>query len=235
MLLRAIVIDDERLAREYIKEYISKHPNLEFSGDYNSPLKAVNQIESGEVDLIFLDIQMPEISGLDFIKTLKVKPHIIITTAYKEFAYEGFELEVCDYLLKPFSFERFDNAVKRCLQLSKKENPIVAEELNTNIGSCLTIRANRKFYRVNYENILYVVGMGAYVKFYLPDKNITALSSLQNLENDLPKNLFLRVHKSYIVSIKNIESYNGNEIEIAGIKIPVSKTYKEDVERLFGI
>ncbi len=240
MKIKCIVIDDEALARKYLKEYILKVPFMEFVGDFNSPLKAYDILERGEVDLMFLDIQMPDITGLDFLKSLNRKPFVILTTAYKEYALEGYELDISDYLLKPFSFERFLKAV------NKVNNQMLNKEKRAEPGSTynqtdfhedyIIIRADRKYYKINYDDLIFVEGQKAYVTFHSEGKkNVTALASLRELEEKLPEKKFIRIHKSYIVSVKKIDSLEGNMIEIAGEKLPVGKSFKPKVAELFGL
>lgn len=235
-----MVIDDERLAREYIKKYISKIPQLELLGDFNSPLKAMDLIKSGSVDLLFLDIQMPDITGVDFIKSLQTKPEIIFTTAFQEYALEGYNLNVIDYLLKPFSFDRFFQAINKVIDKLDNKS-YVKTDLSTTTDSqttfedtYLTIRADRKLYKINFSDILYIEGQKAYVTFHTSHKKITGLASLKELEDSLPPEQFLRVHKSYIVAKRAIISLEGNVIEVADSKLPVGKSYKENVMKIFG-
>lgn len=243
MNLRCAIIDDEFLARKYLKDYVSKLPMLELVGDYNSPLKAIEVIKSGEIDLLFLDIQMPDITGIEFLKTMERAPHVILTTAYEEYALQGYELNVVDYLLKPFSFERFLKAVNKVQELAEKSQKVQAgraEPGDVNLKpqlkeDHLIIRADRKLYKINYEDLLYIEGQKAYVTFHTKKKNITALASLRDLEEQLPSPLFLRIHKSYIVSIQEIESLEGNQVEIGGTHLSVGKSYRSGVEKVFGM
>jgi len=240
MKIRCLVIDDERLARDYIKNYISKIPQLELIGDFNSPLKATELIKKGEVDLLFLDIQMPDITGIDFIKSLAQKPEVIFTTAYQEYALEGFNLSAVDYLLKPFSFERFFQAVDKVIdKLENKAQKDSRQEAipypTTFADKYLTIRADRKYYKINFKDIQYIEGQKAYVTFHTQSKNITALVSLKELEESLPQDQFIRIHKSYIVAISEIESLEGNMIELGEEKLPVGKSYKDAVLAVFGV
>jgi len=241
MRINCLVIDDERLAREYLKNYISKIPELELLGDFNSPLKATELIKKGDVDLIFIDIQMPDITGIEFVKSLTHKPEIIFTTAYQEYALEGFNLSAIDYLLKPFSFERFFQAVNKVIdklesKTGKNIQPQFTEPTQTTYADTyLTIRADRKFYKINFDDLKYIEGQKAYVTFHTSKKRITALASLKELEDALPKKQFIRIHKSYIVSVKEIISLEGNIIEVDNIKLPVGKIYKEDVMKVFGV
>ena len=240
MKIKCIVIDDEALARKYLKEYILKVPFLEFVGDFNSPLKAYDILERGEVDLMFLDIQMPDITGLDFLKSLNRKPFVILTTAYKEYALEGYELDISDYLLKPFSFDRFLKAVNKVnnqmLNKEKKAEPGSTYNQTDFHEDYIIIRADRKYYKINYDDLIFVEGQKAYVTFHSEGKkNVTALASLRELEEKLPEKKFIRIHKSYIVSVKKIDSLEGNMIEIAGDKLPVGKSFKPKVAELFGL
>lgn len=240
MSIKCLIIDDERLAREYLKNYISKIPQLELLGEFNSPLKAINLIKSGEVDLLFLDIQMPDITGVDFLRTLAQAPDVIFTTAYQEYALEGFNLNVTDYLLKPFSFERFLQAVNKVLDkpglVSRTDT--VPEPLSpqTSVAeSYLTIRADRRLYKINFSDLNYIEGQKAYVTFHTVKGKITALASLKELEELLPDNQFLRIHKSYIVATREIVSLEGNILEVGHVKLPVGKMYKEKVLKVFNI
>ncbi len=241
MKIRCLVIDDERLARDYIKNYISKIPELELLGDFNSPLKATELIKSGKVDLLFLDIQMPDITGVEFMKSLNKKPEVIFTTAFQEYALEGFNLSAVDYLLKPFSFERFFQAVNKVIDKFEIKSEVSDTEslpLQTQTSysdNYLTIRADRKFYKINFNELKYIEGQKAYVTFYANNRKITALASLKELEEALPKSLFIRIHKSYIVAISEINSLEGNMIEVDGTQLPVGKSYKEAVLKLFGM
>lgn len=241
MKIKCLVIDDERLAREYIKNYISKIPQLELLGDYNSPLKAIEQIKKGEVDLLFTDIHMPDITGIDFVKSLSKKPEIIFTTAHQEYALEGFNLNVTDYLLKPFSFERFFQAVNKVIdKLDNNEltqqPPQLAEQSQTSYcEEYITIRADRKLYKINFNDLMYIEGQKAYVTFHTNKKRITALASLKELDESLPKDKFIRIHKSYIVAISQILSLEGNIIEVDDIKLPVGKIYRDNVLKIFGL
>jgi len=240
MKIRCIVVDDEALARKYLKDYISKVPFLEFVGDFNSPLKAYELLEKGKVDLMFLDIQMPEITGLDFLRSLDRKPFVILTTAYKEYALEGYELDISDYLLKPFSFNRFLKAVNKVntLMLAKDKKDIPSSDYNQTDfhEDYIIIRADRKYYKINYDDLIFVEGQKAYVTFHSVGKrNVTALASLKELEEKLPENKFIRIHKYYIVLIRKIDALEGNIIEIAGEKLPVGKSFKPKVSQLFGL
>lgn len=238
MKITCAIIDDEYLARQYMKDYVQKVPFLDLLGDYNSPLKVIDLLKAGKIDLLFLDIQMPDITGIEFLKTLDKPPYVIFTTAYKEYAIEGYELNVIDYLLKPFPFDRFLKAANKVSELIENQstplsNPKPSE--TTLHEDYLIIRADRKHYKINYEDLIYIEGQKAYVTFHTKSKRITALASLRDLEEKLPKVIFMRIHKSYIVSIKMIDVLEGNTIEIGGQELPVGGSYKKDVESIFGL
>jgi DNA-binding LytR/AlgR family response regulator len=239
MTIRCAIIDDEHLARQYMKDYVSRIPFLELEGEYNSPMKIMDALYQGQIDLLFLDIQMPDISGLDFLRSLEKKPYVVLTTAYKEFALEGYELEVTDYLLKPFSFDRFLKAANKVYQaMSHREQAGGSDpEQKTDFKEdYLVIRADRKLYKINYEDLIYIEGQKAYVTFHSENnKRITALASLKDLEEKLPAGQFIRIHKSYIVSVKKIDALEGNQLEVSGELLPVGKNYRNAVARVFGL
>jgi DNA-binding LytR/AlgR family response regulator len=223
MKLTCAIIDDEYLARQYIRDYIERLPFLDLVGDYNSPLLIMDELKRNAIDILFLDIQMPDITGIDFLKILNPQPYIILTTAYKEYALEGYEHNVVDYLLKPFSFDRFLKAINKVVDMVEKER----------IGrTYMTIRADRKLYKINYDDLIYIEGQRAYVTFHTTQKKITALISMKELEEKLPRDQFIRIHKCFIVSIKYLESLEGNMIEICGKKLAVGNSYRDQVEKI---
>lgn len=223
MNLKCLIVDDEQLARELIRSYCEKLPQLEVIGTCKNVLEAMKLMSSHQVDILFLDIQMPELSGIDFVKTMKQRPAIIFTTAYSEYALEGFELEVTDYLLKPIAFDRFIKAVNKVSQVAVS---------NTRNSDTITVKADHKLYKIKLDEISHIEGLREYVAFHLPQRKIVALESLKRLEEILPGN-FKRVHKSYIVNTDLVDSISGNEIEMGAIKIPVGKSYKDQVMDLF--
>ncbi|MEP2276371.1 MAG: LytTR family DNA-binding domain-containing protein [Reichenbachiella sp.] len=237
MEINCLIIDDERLAREYLKNYVDKVPQLNLLGSFNSPLKAMDLIKSGTVNLIFLDIQMPDITGVAFIKSLKHVPEVIFTTAYQEYALEGFNLNITDYLLKPFSFDRFYQAVNKVIDKfeNKPNTPLI--EVNATIrDTYLTVRADRRLYKINFDDLIYVEGQKAYVTFHTKSqKKIMALLSLKELEDSLPSDQFIRIHKSYIVSIHQITGLEGNMLEFGDSRLPVGSSYRNEVLKMFGV
>lgn len=225
--MKCIIIDDEQLARNLVESYVSKIPFLELVGCYKSGVEALTVIQEEHIDLIITDIQMPDLLGTDLIKSLVEKPLVIFTTAYQDYAIEGFELEAVDYLLKPFAFDRFLKAAQKANELydlrkSKTESP----EFKTDY---LTVKADHKLYKILYSDIKYIEGMREYVSFHISTGRITALMSLKSLEEKLPSKHFIRCHKSFIVN-KNIVSALDSGALILGEKsIPIGQSYKDKV------
>ena len=226
MNIRSIIIDDEPLARKGLKEYIADVDFLDFIGEFDNPLKAADLISRGEVQLLFLDIQMPKITGLDFFKTLPNAPPVIFTTAYPQYALEGFEVNALDYLVKPVSFERFFKAV-----LKAKE---YYEVRDTNRNEADTteyffIKADNKLLKIRYEDVLFVEALQNYVIIHTPSKKYMTYLTFRSVEEYLPANKFLKVHKSFIVAAAKIDSIEGNDIRIGQHHIPISRNHKDEV------
>lgn len=242
--MRCLVVDDEPLAHKIISNYCDNLSFLEIVKKCHSAFEAINYLNENEVDLIFLDINMPKLKGLDFLRTLKKPPLIIITTAYQEYAMEGYELSILDYLLKPFSFERFLKAVNKAvdqnklLQASIKPTKNTQELINTSTDTIeqksIFIKGDKKIHQVKLNTILYLESIGSYVKIHLENEMIITLDRLTNFENTLPKNLFLRIHRSYIIAINKINTIEGNRIKINEIEIPIGQTYKSNISKLYG-
>lgn len=232
-LINVLIIDDEFPARKLLSEYVSKIPNLKLVGVCEDAVSAIELLQKESIDLMFSDIQMPNLSGLEFYKSLKVKPLVVFTTAYKEYALESYDLEAVDYLLKPIPFPRFVQAVNKVSErLALKRRPISEEKAEKDF---FMVKADYKLYRIEYANILYVEGQSEYVTFHLKEKKkITAYYSLKRLEEELPSNMFIRIHKSYIVSISNIEAVEGNMVNIAGQHLAIGKNYKDILLQRLG-
>lgn len=240
MNIKCIVIDDEYLARVVLQDYIGKVPGLELMGSFKSPIEAISLIQKGEVDLMFLDIQMPDISGIDFLKTLTKKPLVVFTTAYMEYAIEGYQLDVLDYLLKPFSFERFLKSINKVTERqqtsvqapsSTQQHPL--DDKSEQAKAFIAIKADHKVHRLKHDQIIYIEGLREYVTFFCKGEKIITLESLRNLETTLPANSFLRVHKSYIVNINYVKSLYGNQLIMEGTSmvIPIGKSYRDIVQQ----
>lgn len=226
--IRCIALDDEPLALTVLSEYISKISYVEMLETYTDAGEASAFIQMEKPDLLFLDIQMPEILGIDFIKTLTYKPAIILTTAYPQYALEGFNLDVVDYLLKPIPFERFLQAVNKAVRILNPDKPAGKSDEK----SFLFVKSGHKSIKVNFEDILYLEGMKEYVAIHTQEKRFMKLGSMKSFESILPGNEFLRVHKSYIVNLDHVKSYYGNVLEIKDEKIPVGRAYKEALNKI---
>ena len=228
MMYRALIVDDEELARQLIASYLKRIPTIEVVGSCKNAVEALTILNRQPVDLLFLDIQMPGITGVEMIRTLVDPPVIILTTAYSEYALEGFELDVTDYLLKPFSFERFSRAINKArVRLNNRNQP--SPTIQAESSNHLMVRADHKIHRIPYESILYIKSMQEYVAYYLTSGRIVALGSLKQLEGLLPPHQFLRVHKSYIIAINKVKSLEGNLLHLEDQKIPVGASYRENV------
>ncbi|MCI2229033.1 LytTR family DNA-binding domain-containing protein [Polaribacter sp. MSW13] len=217
--LKCVVVDDEPMAREIIESYIAKTPNLELMKSCKNASEAILFLEENIADLFFLDINMPEITGLSLAKIINQKAQIIFTTAYRDYAVDGFNLNVVDYLLKPIGFDRFFQAVQK---VSISENT----ENNTDF---MFVRADRKMVKVDFNSILYLESLSDYVKIFTSDKTIVIRETISNLEEKLPSKKFIRIHRSFIISLKNITSYTNEFIEINQKALPISRSYKESV------
>jgi DNA-binding LytR/AlgR family response regulator len=229
MKLRCIVIDDEPLARECIEDYVSKVDFLELVGVGSQPMELMAVLDGHKVDLIFLDIQMPVINGIDFLKVLSDPPMVIITTAYPEFALEGFQLDVLDYLVKPITFDRFYKAVTKAKDYRSLQDQAASSELGKNTETYFFVKCGNKFERIYFDDILYVQGLQNYVTiFTTKGKYITHLT-MKVVEDNLDAKSFIRVHKSFIVGIAKIEGVENNELIIQSTRIPMSRNYRDGV------
>jgi len=221
--VNCMIIDDEDLAIRLLKSYIEKVPYLHLAGAVKSGFDAIDLLHSKEVDLAFVDIEMPELTGMEFIKSLNRKPAFIFVTAYREYAADAFELDAVDYLLKPVSFERFLKSVNKYL----KTDPDHAEAL---VSKALQLRADRKVHQVIIRDILYVEGLKDYVRIYLDSREILIFKeTLTSLLNRLTPAGFIRCHKSYLVPVSKITAFNAEGIELGEKYIPIGRSYKEDV------
>jgi len=230
-------VDDEELARTLLENYINRLPYLKLVGKCSNPIEALVLLQNQSVDLIFLDIQMPEMIGTDFLKSLSHKPMVVFTTAYPEYALEGFELDVVDYLLKPFPFERFLKAVNKASDLSKLKNQggsasIISSEGSNSAKNYILVKSEHKVHRIAYDDIQYIQSMREYVAYYTPKGRVLSLGSLKKLEVDLPHSRFLRIHKSYIISKEKVATLEGNMVHIGEDKIPIGASYRKEVLKL---
>lgn len=237
--LNCLIVDDEHLARTLLSDYVSKIPFLELAGVCKNAMEALAFLQQNTVDVIFLDINMPGFSGIELLKSTTVKPLVIFTTAYAEYAVESYELQVFEYLLKPIKFSRFVQAVNKAKDfylLKDNQLPKVSQEsqIQSFKKNYLTVKADYKIYKLNFDELVYIEGMREYVTFHMTSKKVVALASLRSLEENLPADQFVRIHKSYIVSINKIDALEGNQIEIGSIQLPVGKSFKENIMKIFN-
>lgn len=233
--MKCIIVDDEPLAIEVIESYVDRIESLELVGKFRNAIKAFDYIQSGApVDLIFLDIQMPKLTGIEFLKTLHQPPKVIFTTAYREYALEGFELEVLDYLLKPISFDRFMKAVSKALHQQPAAPKEVGVAMAADGDDFIFFKCDKKMIRVSLKDILYIESVKDYVKIKTAEKEVVTHEKISVLETKLPAQHFIRVHRSFIVNIPKIESYSASEIELNQESIPVGRNYKLDVMERLG-
>ncbi len=230
-MINTIAIDDEPLALQLINGYITKTPFLKLSGTFDNPIDAIEFMKHEEVNLIFLDIQMPDLTGIEFTRSLHEGPKIIFTTAYEKYALEGFKLDVVDYLLKPYSYEEFLKAAQKAKKLIELENQALPEiEANNKF---LFLKSEYKIKRINFNDILYIEGLKDYIKVYVQNelRPILSLNSLKTLETKLPANRFMRVHRSFIVNLEKIDTIERSRIVFGKVYIPVSDQYKEKFQK----
>lgn len=233
-VINCILIDDEPLARKGLKEYIADIDFLHLLGDFDNALGATELIGSGVVDLIFLDIQMPKISGLEFFKTLKNPPAVIFTTAYPEYALEGFEVNALDYLVKPVSFDRFFKAALKAKEFLGNRSGYRQLQGKTmeDAGSSpayFFIKADNKLVKIFLEDILFVEALQNYVTIYTSTKKYISYLTIKSVEDYLPADRFIKVHKSFVISAAKVDSIEGNEIRIGTQRIPISRSLKDEV------
>lgn len=231
--ISGLIVDDEYLALKLLDDYAGRLPFLEIVDKVKSPIKAIEIINRQQIDLLFLDIQMPTLSGTKLLRALKYKPVTIFTTAYSEYAVEAFELDAVDYLLKPFSFERFLQAVLKAKeQIGMHERYKMNSQILPDEMDFLSFKADGKHIKVQLDQILFIEGLKEYVKIICNSGYHVVLESLRNLEESLPSHRFMRVHKSYIVNIEKVGSIFGNTLEIGEFEIPVSRDKKEIIMKV---
>lgn len=228
MKINCIIVDDEPIAQDLLKTYVADVPTLNLVQICNNAFEATEALVNYKIQLIFLDINMPRLSGMSFYRSLANPPAVIFTTAYSEYALEGFEVDATDYLLKPFSYERFYKAVSRILDKLQSLNDDGAEKF-------ILLRADKKIHRTKLSDILYLEGLGDYVKVHLENSYLVVHERLKNLLEQLPDS-FLQVHKSYVVSINKVKFIDGNTANIGDSELPIGQTYREQfMNRLSGL
>ncbi|MBC7949344.1 MAG: response regulator transcription factor [Chitinophagaceae bacterium] len=238
MNIACVIIDDEPLARKGLKEYIADVDFLQLKGEFDNPVKAMEMLSTEHVQLLFLDIQMPKITGLEFFKTLKNAPPVIFTTAFPQYALEGFELNALDYLVKPISFERFLKAAVRAREYYEVRQKNMGETLGSasgGIADYFFIKADNKLVKIFFEEVLYAEALQNYVVIHTTDKKYITYLTFKSVEEYLPSDRFIKTHKSYIISAARIDSIEANDIRIGQHHVPISRNLKDEVmERLLN-
>jgi two-component system LytT family response regulator len=230
MSITCLIVDDEPLARNLLTDYVSKAPSLQLLQACASPLAAIEVLRSNPVDLLFLDIQMPEITGISLLRTLQKRPLVVLTTAYSEYALEGYDLDVVDYLLKPVTFERFLRAVEKAGQRLTPTTPPSVQAPRTEPTEqqpFVFVKDGTKLVKVRWADILYVEGLKDYVTIHTRQQKIVTLQRLKTLEEQLPTDKFIRIHHSYIVAVDAIDVVHKGEVQIGNVTLPVSDSYRK--------
>jgi DNA-binding LytR/AlgR family response regulator len=233
--MKCIIVDDEPLAIEILESYVSKIEQLKLEATFRNAVSAFTFLQQNSVDLMFLDIQMPKLSGIDFLKSLKNPPKVIFTTAFRDYAIEGFELEVADYLLKPIPFERFLKAVGKVLHqpgAAAHAFPTTAKAEPSD--DFVYFKVDKKMVKTRMDDILYIESVKDYVKVRTADKEIVTQQKISYLEESLPKDQFLRIHRSFIINRSRIDAYSATDVEIGKFHIPIGRNYKNDVIRVLS-
>lgn len=225
--ISCIIVDDESMARDIIATHLSRIKNIEVVAQCKNAIEAFNFINNNAVDLIFLDINMPEISGIAFAKSINKNIKIIFTTAYRDYAVEGFNLQAVDYLLKPISFERILQAINRYFEVSTQQVKTQPQPSETN--DFIFVRSDRRMLKITFKDIIYIESLSDYLKIHLKDQSIITRETISAIEAKLPQKDFLRIHRSYIVSLAKIQSFTNEEITVNRKALPISRSYKKDV------
>lgn len=225
---RCLIIDDEPLAIKVIRTYLTRLDSFEIAGECKNALKAIEFLMKEKIDLMFLDINMPEITGLEFLTSIPNPPHVIITTAFSEYAIEGYDLDVIDFLIKPISFERFLKAINRYCNRTRSSNARnVINSSESHEKKYIHIQDGKNIFKLQYEDILYFEGYGEYVKVVNTNKTYLVRDSMTEFENRFSPNYFIRIHKSYIVNIQKITRFNTTHVLINNIELPIGRIYRE--------
>lgn len=229
MKTRCLIVDDEPLARELIRSHIQKLENFEITAECDNAMKAMDALRKHTVDLMFLDIKMPQMTGIDFLKTLKRPPKVIITTAFSQYALDGFELDVVDYLMKPVTFERFFKSVNKYFQSGQSGNVEIEGGNSTSEEAFIYVKENKKIIKIYLREIHFIEGLNEYIRIHTDNRRVVVKSSLLGIENKLPSEQFIRIHKSYIVSIPRIRAFSATTIELENAKLRIGRNYKNQV------
>lgn len=238
-MLNTIIVDDEPLARDILETYIEQIPELNLVAKCSNALEANNELQSNQIDLMFLDIQMPQITGTDFLKSLNNPPMVVFTTAYPNYAIEGFELDALDYLLKPISLDRFMKAVNRALEMQQllaggtSETAEIVDSPSGEKEDFIFVKSDKKLIKIHYSDIIYIEGLKDYVIIRCKDSRVITLQTMKSLESKMPSNIFKRIHRSYIANLNEINAIVGNMIEVTEKgqtkNLPIGKNYKDEL------
>jgi DNA-binding LytR/AlgR family response regulator len=226
--LGCIIVDDEPVARKILHEFVEKVPFMELQGKFESAMKAEIFLKDNETDVIFLDIQMPKVSGLELLQKLNVESLVILTTAFPQYALEGYELDIIDYLLKPFAFNRFLKAVQKAKDYYQMKY-MSTGSINQ---SYIFIKSEKRIEKIELNDILYAESVGNYVSIYTENKKLLAYLTMKSLESQLPLNGFIKIHQSYLVNCSKIDAIEGNEIKVGSKSLPISRNYKDQVMKI---
>ena len=232
MILKCIAVDDEPLALDIIEDYISKVPFLELVKRTENAIEALQLVQAGGIDLVFLDIQMPDLTGIQFLKIASGKANYILTTAYSQYALESYDLNVSDYLLKPIAFDRFYKAVEKVRNQMQKEEVDVVITPAIPVQDFIFVKTEHKIQKIQLDDILYIEGLKDYISIFTKSERVITLQNMKKMEETLPKGEFIRVHKSYIISLDKVESIERSRIAIAGKIIPIGDTYRDEFFKL---
>ncbi len=234
MKIKCIIIDDEPLAISVVESHLEKFDNIEIVASFTNPIKAYELIDQEKIDLIFLDINMPQINGLDFLKNLIHKPLIVITTAYREYAVKSYELDVLDYLVKPIPFERFIKTINKVYQMINFQN--IASSQGESQDPYIFLKANKKLVKINLNDIIYIESLKDYIKVATVSNDYIVHKSLTALTAELPASMFIRIHRSFTISIDKVVALDGNLVELINKKIPIGRNYiKQTKERILNL
>ncbi len=226
--LSCIIVDDEPVARKILHEFVDQVPFLDLHGKFENAMKAEAFLKENTVDLIFLDIEMPKVSGLQFLQQLRVESMVILTTAFPQYALEGYELDIIDYLLKPFALSRFLKAVQKAKDFYEMKNKTAAAPLS----SYIFIKSDKRIEKIELADLLYAESVGNYISVYTGEKRILAYLTMKSLEAQLPPCEFIKIHQSYLVNCSKIDAIEGNEVKIAGKSLPMSRNYRDLVMKI---
>ena len=226
--MRCIIVDDEPIARKILQEFVEQVPFLELVAKFENAAKTEAFLQNNHADLMLLDIEMPKVSGLELLKKADIKPLVILTTAFPQYALEGYELDIIDYLLKPFAFSRFLKAVQKAKDFADMKNNKAANIFS----SYLFVRSEKRIEKIELKDILYVESLGNYVSICTENKKIIAYLTLKSIESQLPANEFIKIHQSFLVACPRIDAIEGNEVKIQDKALPISRNYRDSVMQM---